>query len=42
LVKDSPILGCVNQAIVELKQSGELERIQDLWLAGEPAPILTP
>ena len=33
LKKDSPLLPCVNQALGELKSSGELAQIQDKWLS---------
>jgi polar amino acid transport system substrate-binding protein len=39
--KGSPIVGCVNQAITSLKESGELQQIQDEWLVGEDAPYFT-
>ncbi len=39
--KGSPILGCVNQAIAALDESGELQQIQDEWLSGKDAPYFT-
>ncbi len=39
--KGSPILGCVNQALGALKESGELQQIQDEWLSGKDAPYFT-
>lgn len=33
LKKDSPLLPCVNQALGELKASGELQQLQDQWLS---------
>ena len=32
---------CVNQALTSLKDSGELQSIQDEWLVGEDAPYFT-
>ena len=39
--KGSRILGCVNQALGALKESGELQQIQDEWLSGKDAPYFT-
>ncbi len=39
--KDNPLVTCVNQVLAELKDSGELQAIQDQWLAGEAAPYFT-
>lgn len=36
--KDNPLVTCVNKVIGELKESGELQAIQDEWLAGATAP----
>ena len=36
--KDNPLVGCVNKVLAELKESGELQAIQDEWLAGTTAP----
>ena len=36
--KDNPLVGCVNAVLTELKDSGELQAIQDEWLAGTTAP----
>ena len=41
MAKGSPILQCVNQAIGALKESGELQQIQDEWLVGKDAPYFT-
>jgi polar amino acid transport system substrate-binding protein len=39
--KGSPLLACVNQAVVALKDSGELQLIQDEYLAGDEAPYFS-
>jgi polar amino acid transport system substrate-binding protein len=40
--KDSPLVDCVNQAIVSLKDDGTLQAIQDEWLAEVGgAPVIT-
>jgi len=36
--KDNPLVTCVNAVLTELKDSGELQAIQDEWLAGTTAP----
>ncbi len=36
--KDNPLVTCVNTALTALKESGELQAIQDEWLAGTTAP----
>ncbi len=36
--KGNPLVTCVNKAITTLKDSGELQEIQDAWLAGTTAP----
>jgi polar amino acid transport system substrate-binding protein len=36
--KDNPLVGCVNQVLAGLKDSGALQAIQDEWLAGTTAP----
>jgi polar amino acid transport system substrate-binding protein len=36
--KDNPLVTCVNKALTTLKDSGELQEIQDAWLAGATAP----
>jgi polar amino acid transport system substrate-binding protein len=41
LEKGSKLTSCVNQAITELRDSGELQRIQDQWMSGEAAPKLS-
>ncbi len=38
MAKGSPLKPCVDWAVQELQQSGELQDIQDKWLAGESAP----
>ncbi len=39
--KDNPLVGCVNKALGALAASGELQTIQDTWLAGTTAPYFT-
>jgi len=39
--KGNPLVTCVNKALTALKDSGELQTIQDQWLAGEAAPYFT-
>jgi polar amino acid transport system substrate-binding protein len=41
MAKGSPLVGCVNQALAALDESGELQAIQDEWLVGEDAPYFT-
>ena len=36
--KGNPLVTCVNKVLADLKASGELQAIQDQWLAGESAP----
>jgi len=36
--KDNPLVDCVNKVLAEMKNSGELQAIQDEWLAGTTAP----
>ena len=36
--KDNPLVTCVNKVLAEMKDSGELQAIQDEWLAGTTAP----
>ena len=36
--KGNSLVGCVNQVLTSLKASGELQAIQDQWLAGDSAP----
>ena len=36
--KGNPLVGCVNQVLADLTASGELQKIQDEWLAGAAAP----
>lgn len=38
--KGNPLVTCVNKVLAELKSSGELQAIQDQWLAGESAPYI--
>lgn len=39
--KGNPLVTCVNKVLTELKDSGELQTIQDTWLAGATAPYFT-
>jgi polar amino acid transport system substrate-binding protein len=41
MAKGSPLVSCVNWALTNLKDSGELQQIQDEWLAGKDAPYFT-
>ncbi|HRY10781.1 MAG: amino acid ABC transporter substrate-binding protein [Actinobacteria bacterium] len=41
MAKGSPLVTCVNQALTSLKDSGELQQIQDEWLVGKDAPYFT-
>ena len=41
LQKGNPLVKCVNKALTTLKDSGELQEIQDAWLAGTTAPYFT-
>jgi len=41
MAKGSPLVQCVNQALTSLKDSGQLQEIQDTWLVGEDAPYFT-
>jgi polar amino acid transport system substrate-binding protein len=36
--KGNPLVSCVNQVLADLKASGELQSIQDEWMAGTTAP----
>ncbi|MBI1352531.1 MAG: transporter substrate-binding domain-containing protein [Actinomycetales bacterium] len=38
--KGNPLVQCVNLVLDDLKSSGELQAIQDQWLAGEAAPYI--
>jgi polar amino acid transport system substrate-binding protein len=38
--KGNPLVTCVNKVLADLKASGELQKIQDQWLAGESAPYI--
>ena len=39
--KGNPLVTCVNKALATLRDSGELQEIQDAWLAGTTAPFFT-
>jgi polar amino acid transport system substrate-binding protein len=39
--KGNPLVTCVNKVLAEMKASGELQSIQDQWLAGTVAPYFT-
>ena len=39
--KGNPLVSCVNEALAALTASGELQAIQDQWLAGDTAPYFT-
>jgi polar amino acid transport system substrate-binding protein len=39
--KGNPLVSCVNLALQDLKATGELQTIQDAWLAGDSAPYFT-
>lgn len=39
--KGNPLVTCVNRVLADLKTSGELQAIQDKWLAGQQAPYFT-
>ena len=41
MAKGSPLVSCVNWALTNLADSGELQQIQDEWLAGKDAPYFT-
>ncbi len=41
MAKGSPLVTCVNWALTNLKDSGELTQIQDEWLVGKDAPYFT-
>jgi len=36
--KGNSLVGCVNTVLANMKASGELQKLQDTWLAGESAP----
>jgi len=38
--KGNPLVTCVNKVLADLKSSGELQKIQDQWLAGASAPYI--
>jgi polar amino acid transport system substrate-binding protein len=40
LEKDSPLTPCVSEAISDLRESGELERITQQWMGSDTAPEL--
>jgi len=35
VAEDSPLTACVNQALAELGESGELQDITDKWMGGQ-------
>jgi polar amino acid transport system substrate-binding protein len=39
--KGNPLVTCVNKALTALRDSGDLQKIQDQWLAGDMAPYFT-
>jgi polar amino acid transport system substrate-binding protein len=39
--KGNPLVACVNTALAALTSSGELQKLQDQWLAGASAPYFT-
>jgi len=39
--KGNPLVQCVNLVLDDLAASGELQAIQDEWLAGDAAPYFT-
>lgn len=39
--KGNPLVTCVNGALAELRDSGQLQELQDTWLAGTTAPYFT-
>ena len=39
--KGNPLVTCVNRVLADLKDSGELQAIQDQWMAGTSAPYFT-
>lgn len=41
MAKGSPLVTCVNQALTAMKDSGELQSIQDEWMVGKDAPYFT-
>lgn len=41
LQKGNPLVKCVNKALTTLKDSGEMQEIQDAWLVGTTAPYFT-
>ena len=39
--KGNPLAGCVNQALAQMRRTGILQRIQQIWLAKVTgAPVL--
>jgi polar amino acid transport system substrate-binding protein len=40
LEKDSPLTPCVNQALARVRESGELERLEQRYMGGQAAPEL--
>ena len=39
--KGNPLVTCINTALASLQSSGQLQKLQDQWLAGAAAPYLT-
>jgi polar amino acid transport system substrate-binding protein len=39
--KGNPLVACVNTVLADMTASGELQSIQDQWLAGDAAPYFT-
>ena len=39
--KGNPLVTCINTALASLQSSGELQKLQDQWLAGAAAPYFT-
>jgi hypothetical protein len=40
LQKDSPLTTCLDQALMALTNSGELQAITDEWIGADAAPVL--
>ena len=39
--KGNPLVTCINTALASLQSSGQLQKLQDQWLAGAAAPYFT-
>ena len=39
MAKGSPLTPCVNQALADLRSSGELKKITDQWIGAEAPPL---